>query len=152
MWFTKEYDGCIFLDKRKKQKIQYSTLHEGQGRNRQVNPSLIADNSKIPLQDRSIRLIVFDPPHMIGTSGGIFADVYTMLHPLNWQKYLFEAFKEFKRVLEDEGHLILKWNENSRRVGRVLSIAKAAGFIPLFGSKRGMSLKLTWWVTLAKKT
>ena len=88
-------------------------------------------------------IVVFDPPHLIhaGTISWL-SQKYGIL-PEDWEPYLKAGFDECIRVLEPDGVLIFKWNEDQIPFPKVL---KVLGRKPLLGDKRGK----TRWVVFMK--
>lgn len=65
---------------------------------------------------------------------------YGILNP-TWKEDIKQGFDECMRVLEPNGTLIFKWNENQIKVSEIL---KAIGRQPLFGHKSGKQQKTHW--------
>lgn len=63
--------------------------------------------------------------------------------PEDWSTYLKAGFDECMRVLEPDGLLIFKWNDQQISFSKVLKIF---GQKPLLGDQRGM----TRWVVFMK--
>ena len=72
---------------------------------------------------------------MVKTKNGVL--------PEDWPAYLKKGFDECMRVLEPDGLLIFKWNEQQISFSKVL---KLFGQNPLLGDQRGM----TRWVVFMK--
>lgn len=137
-WFDKENKDVIFMDHRELE----DTLCDG--RALKVKPDIVADFRKIPFEDNSFYLVVFDPPHLlkIGESS-YMAKKYGKLTD-NWEEDLKQGFKECMRVLKKNGVLIFKWNEQQIKLKAVLDIID---FKPLFGNRRDK----THWLCFMKK-
>lgn len=58
-WFDKEHKETVYMDKR----TLDTTLCDG--RKLIVKPDVIADFRKMPFDDESFHLVIFDPPHLL---------------------------------------------------------------------------------------
>ncbi|MHC1749452.1 MAG: class I SAM-dependent methyltransferase [Cellulosilyticaceae bacterium] len=136
-WFNKKNDKVVYMDNRKLE----DTLCDG--RKLEVNPDVVADFRDIPYADKSFKLVVFDPPHLIKAGENSWlAKKYGRLSD-TWKKDINQGFNECMRVLDDYGVLIFKWNEEQVKLKDVL---KAIGKEPLFGNKRSK----THWLVFMK--
>ena len=63
--------------------------------------------------------------------------------PKDWKPYIKAGFSECMRVLEPDGLLIFKWNEEQIKFSDVL---RCIGAKPLLGDKRGK----TRWIVFMK--
>ena len=136
-WFNKKNDKVVYMDNRKLE----DTLCDG--RKLEVNPDVVADFRDIPYADKSFKLVVFDPPHLIKAGENSWlAKKYGRLSD-TWKKDINQGFNECMRVLDDYGVLIFKWNEDQVKLKDVL---KAIGKEPLFGNKRSK----THWLVFMK--
>ncbi len=135
MWANKQDERCLFLDKRKE--TQYFT-DNGKQRALEINPDLQADFTRLPFQDNSFYLVVFDPPHLIRAGQQSWlAKKYGKLGQ-QWQDDIKQGFSECFRVLKPNGTLIFKWNEDQIKVSEIL---KLTGHKPLFGHVTGRNGK-----------
>lgn len=134
-WFDKENPDVLFCDKRELD----DTLCDG--RKLKIKPDMICDFTNMPFSDKSFKLVVFDPPHLlhIGESSWM-AKKYGKLD-VNWQGMIRDGFNECWRVLDDYGVLIFKWNENQIKVRDILDVIKKE---PLFGHKSGKRSDTHW--------
>ena len=125
MWFNKNHPNALYIDIRKTEKGFVKSRP-----NFKVNPDLLMDFRELNFQDKSFKLIVFDPPHIkkLGPNG-IFAKKYGKLDE-NWRYDLKKGFDECWRVLEDYGVLIFKWCEYEIKTKEILGVL---GKVPLFG-------------------
>lgn len=73
-----------------------------------INPDILADMRKIPLPDKSVRLLFCDPPHLKFGLSSFMAKQYGSWSEKETVKIMKIANEEFARVLTDEGTLILK--------------------------------------------
>ena len=69
------------------------------------------------------------------------AKKYGVLKRKEWKEDLKKGFDECMRVLEPNGILIFKWNEERITVSKVLEVF---GKQPLFGHKSGKASKTHW--------
>lgn len=137
-WFDKNNKNVLFMDNRKLD----TTLCDG--RNLKIDPDIIADFRHMPFDDKTFKLVIFDPPHLakIGDSTWM-AQKYGKLGD-NWRQDLKQGFKECMRVLDDFGVLVFKWNETQIKLKEILSLIE---FKPLFGNKRDK----THWLVFMKQ-
>lgn len=140
-WFDKEHPNAMYVD------IRSEDLTACDGRSIKVRPDLLADFRKLPFEDRSFKLVVFDPPHdMYAGRESYTAQKYGNLDKETWRVDLKLGFEECFRVLDDHGVLIFKWNEMRVTVTEILKIIECQ---PLFGHKSGKANK-THWMTFMK--
>jgi hypothetical protein len=109
MWNNPHDPNVIFLDQK-----------------RTVKPDIVAVWQYLPFKDGSIEGGVIDPPHMLYESKGKpmgfnFKERYGILDRVTWRKDLGAAYEELMRVLEPEGMLLVKWNDNHVSLKRFLS-------------------------------
>ena len=137
-WFKKSRDDTVYMDNRKLE----GTLCDG--RKLEIKPDVIGDFRNIPFPDNIFKLVVFDPPHLVrvGASSWL-AKKYGQLS-LNWQEDLKQGFKECFRVLEVNGILVFKWNEEQIKLNEILKLTDVK---PLFGNKRAK----THWLIFMKE-
>lgn len=127
-WFDKENPDTIFADNREVE----TTLCDG--RKLLIKPDIKMDFRNMPFEDNVFKVIVFDPPHLKQAgSESWLAKKYGVL-PKDWKTYLKAGFDECMRVLEPDGILIFKWNEEQIKLNDVL---KEFGKKPLLGDQRG---------------
>ena len=108
-----------------------------------VVPEVKMDFRNMPFEDNVFKVIVFDPPHLKQAgSESWLAKKYGVL-PKDWKTYLKAGFDECMRVLEPDGILIFKWNEEQIKLNDVL---KEFGKKPLLGDQRGK----TRWIVFMK--
>ena len=115
-WFQKNRDDTVYMD------------------NREVE-DVLCDGRK---------LVVFDPPHLqrVGEKSWL-AKKYGHLGN-NWKDDIKQGFKECFRVLEVNGILVFKWNEEQIKLNEIL---KLTDIKPLFGNKRAK----THWLVFMKE-
>jgi hypothetical protein len=101
--------------------------------------------------DNSLRLIIFDPPHLIeGWNKGPAEAHYKSFGSLRaetWQSDLKRGFKELWRILVPFGILIFKWNDHDHSVKTALKIPRSLGLEPLFSqqTKNGTRSSTFWF-------
>ena len=133
-YFDKKNPDVIFADIREVE----TTLCDG--RTLVIKPDVKMDFRNMPYKDNTFKIVVFDPPHLIHAGiGSWLAKKYGIL-PKDWSVYLKAGFDECIRVLEADGILIFKWNEEQIKLSEVL---KAFEKQPLLGDQRG---KTRWLV------
>ena len=140
-WFDKKNPNVVFSDNRKLNDIL------GDGRKLEIHPDINMDFRDMSrFDDESFKLIVFDPPHLkqLGENSWM-AKKYGKLSE-NWKEDIKKGFSECFRVLEDNGILIFKWNEQQIKVKEILELTEHK---PLFGHKSG-KLQKTHWICFMK--
>lgn len=134
-WFDKNNPAVLFAD------IRELETELCDGRILEVKPDIIADFRKMPFEDNTFKMVVFDPPHLhkLGQDTWM-AQKYGVLLP-SWEHDIKEGFNEAMRVLEPFGTLIFKWNEVQITTSKVLQII---GVQPLFGHPSGKHGRTKW--------
>lgn len=133
-YFDRQNPDVIYADNRELE----TTLCDG--RTLLVKPDVQMDFRDMPYEDNIFKVVVFDPPHLVHAgTGSWLASKYGIL-PLDWPEYLKQGFEECMRVLEPDGLLVFKWNEDQIRLTEVL---KVFDYKPLLGDQRG---KTRWLV------
>ena len=142
-WFDREDKRGVFVDKRKESHWLKDASSKWGGRELIISPDLIADFTKLPFDDCSFPLVVFDPPHLvkIGKTSWM-ARKYGKLEG-DWREQIRQGLAECFRVLKPEGTMIFKWNEQQVPVSEILSLTTER---PLFGNRCGKSAKSHWIV------
>lgn len=148
MWFDPSDSRALFMDCREETIV----IERGPGSIGRkpcvISPDIKADFTKMPFQDETFDLVVFDPPHIKGTEArakGVIGGKYGVLLP-GWEEVLKAGFEECFRVLRQRGTLIFKWNETEIPLKRVLGLTPEK---PLFGHRTGKHMK-THWVVFMK--
>jgi len=137
-WFNKQQPNTIFCDIR-----SYNKGFIDNRQNRELHPDFIQDFRKMYFPDKSFKLVVFDPPHLIGKPDGCrMTKTYGCLNKETWQDDIKKGFDECWRVLEDYGILIFKWNDASKKRAELLRII---GKEPLFGHPNGSKIPTHWF-------
>lgn len=143
-WFNKQHPNTIYIDKRKEEKGFIWNRDK-----REINPDIIMDFKKMDFKDKSFKLIIWDPPHIIHKNGNsIMTRNYGHFTHNNWKNELSQGFKEIWRVLDDYGILIFKFNNVSIPFKEVLSLFPIT---PLIGQKSSHRKKsITKWFCFMK--
>ena len=137
-WFDKKQPNTIFIDNR-----EYNKGFIDNRKNRELHPDIIMDFRKLEFQDSQFKLVVMDPPHLIGKPDGCrMTKTYGALNKDTWRDDIKKGFDECWRVLDDYGVLIFKWNEASIKKKEVLEVI---GRQPLFGHTNGSKIPTHWF-------
>ena len=136
-WFDKQNPDVIYADNRELE----TTLCDG--RTLLIKPDIKMDFRNMPYDNNTFKVVVFDPPHLKNAgSGSWLAKKYGVL-PKEWTVYLKQGFDECMRVLELNGLLIFKWNEDQIKTTDILKCFEKK---PLLGDQRGK----TRWIVFMK--
>lgn len=135
-WFNKQHPNTVFMDIRTMEKGTIVSRP-----NRCVEPDLIADFKNMPFEDKTFKLVVFDPPHIFFGEKSYMAKTYGRLEKETWKDEIKKGFDECWRVLDDWGTLIFKWNEWDIKKKEVLEVI---GKEPLFGHPPLSKTKTHW--------
>jgi hypothetical protein len=138
-WFDKHNPAALYCDIR-----EDLAGFSPERPNFEVRPDRIMDFRKLELPDKSFKLIVFDPPHLLAKKcgNGIMKRKYGALGE-TWKEDLKQGWLECWRVLEDYGVLVFKWNEISVSIKEVLLLFPIS---PLFGHPTAKHGKTKWFV------
>ena len=136
-WFDKENSDVVFADNRE------LDTNLCDGRKLVVKPDIIMDFRNMPYDDETFKLVVFDPPHLIQAGEKSWLRQKYGILPSEWREYISDGFDECMRVLEKDGVLCFKWNEEQVKLSEIL---KAIRYKPLFGDKRSK----THWMVFIK--
>ncbi len=142
MWFNKQHPNTLYVDIRVREKG-----FDKKRPNREIKPDLVLDYRNLPFPDKSFKLVVMDPPHIIDSKVGrketfSITKSFGSLHPHTWVKDIKKGFNECWRVLEDYGVLIFKWNETSVPRMKILRILEKE---PLFGHPVKSRISTHWF-------
>lgn len=134
-WFDKKNPLVMFTDIRKEKHILCD------GRKLEIKPDRIMDFRKLKFEDKTFKMVVFDPPHLkkLGKSSWM-AKKYGVLGE-NWREDIAKGFRECWRVLDDNGVLIFKWNQRDIKLREVLNLFDQQ---PLFGHTTTTSGNTIW--------
>ena len=135
-WFQKNRDDTVYMDNRELE----DTLCDG--RKLEIKADIVADFRNIPFPDEIFKLVVFDPPHLqrVGEKSWL-AKKYDHLGN-NWKEDIKQGFKECFRVLEINGILVFKWNEEQITLPMVKGLLPSE---PIFGQRRGKTVWLVFF-------
>lgn len=136
-WFDKNNPDVIFADNRELE----TTLCDG--RRLVIKPDETIDFRDMPYPDNTFKLVVFDPPHLIHAGESSWLKAKYGVLPEDWKTYINRGMHECMRVLEPDGILIFKWNEDQIKTSELLN---SIDFKPLFGDKRAK----THWMCFMK--
>lgn len=117
------------------------------GRELHINPDIEMDFRDMPFEDASFKLVVFDPPHLknLGTKSWMCKKYGKLTE--TWQEDIAAGFSECFRVLQTDGVLIFKWNEDQIKTSEILKLTDQK---PLFGHPSGKASK-THWICFMKR-
>lgn len=143
MWFNKHDPNTLYIDARP-----------------ECQPDEIQDYRKLPYPDRSFRLILFDPPHIIkskqfGNYNSRMTNDFGYLIADNVEADLKDAFNEFWRLLKPYGVLIFKWNNSYVPSDKIIKLAPEKPlFYQVTHSKSGKTqtnhIKTLWFCFMKK--
>ena len=136
-WFDKKQPNTLYIDNRIREKG-----HEQNRPNHSVMPDIQMDFKRLDFPDKRFKLIIMDPPHLIGKETTHMMKQYGWLNKETWKEEIKEGFDECWRVLEDYGVLIFKWNEASIKKKEVLSVLNRQ---PLFGHQILSKIPSHWF-------
>lgn len=137
MWFNKQHPNAIYLDKR----IREPGFDDFRP-NFSIKPDIQCDWANLPFDDKSFRLVVMDPPHIITHEDSHrMVKYYGHLENETWKEEIKIGFEEAWRVLDDYGILIFKWSEASIKKKDVLHVLDRQ---PLFGHPNGSRVPCHW--------
>jgi len=137
-WFDKENPTVIFNDIRDEEHILCD------GRKLEIHPDTMMSFTDLNvIKDNSMKLVVFDPPHLKNKKAGVNGwqrKKYGALSD-NWKSDLKIGFSECFRVLDKFGILIFKWNETHIKTSEILKLTDKK---PLFGHISGKRSNTHW--------
>ena len=147
MWFDKNDDRAIFVDRRTvDNEVIWENKNGKDQRVLNIHPDVIADFTDLPFADDTFWHIVFDPPHMTQlTESSWMAKKYGKLNS-DWKTVIHDGFWECMRVLKPNGTLIFKWCEVDIPTSKIVD---AIGCKPLYGHKSGKQ-QHTHWMAFVK--
>ncbi len=106
IWIDKNNPNVIYNDIRKEKKGFLERR-----RNIEINPDINYDFRKLPFENNRFKLIIFDPPHILGKMDkSTLKACYGVLDKNNYEDVLKEGIIELWRVLDNYGTLFLKFN------------------------------------------
>lgn len=142
-YFDKHSEVVLYGDIREESYVQCD------GRTLEVKPDQKIDVTKLPFEDETFSLVVFDPPHLkYAGKNSYMRQSYGVLPEGNPLEFLAKGFSECWRVLKTNGTLIFKWNTNQISLPHVLN---ALPVKPLFGNRKpGGKAGETYWMVFFK--
>ncbi len=146
MWKNKNHPNAIYMDIRK----EIKPLKEKYGMNFSVEPDVMGDFRKMPFPDKSFKLVLFDPPHMLSLKADTswMNKKYGVLNKENWKEDIKKGFDECMRVLDDYGVLTFKWSDNEIPVKDVLALFNQDYLYSNVNSRKGKVT--TYWFVFMK--
>lgn len=137
-WFDKHNPHTLYIDNRIREK-GFDDFRP----NFSIVPDVVADFRSLPFPDKSFKMVVFDPPHIISEPDAFrMVKYYGSLDKDTWREDIKRGFLECWRVLDDYGTLIFKWNETSIKHKEVLALFPIR---PLFGHPNGSKIPTHWF-------
>lgn len=137
MYFDKHDPRVLFGD------IRDESWELCDGRHFDVHPDHLMDYRDLPFDDKTFRLVVFDPPHLKSAGDTSYMVKKYGRLPADWKQDLTDGFMECFRVLTPGGVLIFKWNETQIRLREVLACTPQR---PLFGNRQPKQTGTHWIV------
>ena len=137
MWFNKQDQRALFMDKRKETHIDPYPCGT---KTNIIDPDVVGDFTDMPFEDESFYHIVFDPPHIVSNSESQITKKYGKLEG-DWREMLRQGFKECFRILKPNGTLIFKWSEVQFPVKEILELTD---YKPLYGHRSGKKMNTHW--------
>ena len=143
MWLDRKNPDVVFGDKRTEQHVLCD------GRTLRIEPDMQMDFTSLPFEDKTFRLVAFDPPHLhrAGPKSWMAAKYGRLTG--DWRNDLRQGFAECFRVLATDGVLVFKWNETQIKVGEVLALTPVQ---PLFGHVSGRKGLTHWLVFMSPRS
>lgn len=142
-WENKKHPNAVFQDIRK----DVLPLKKQYGMNFTVEPDVIGDFRKMDFEDKSFKMVIFDPPHLFMNKTAWMAKKYGTLKGIDWKEDLKKGFKECWRVLDNFGTLIFKWNDQELNIKEIRPLFPAE---PIIFNRVGTKGKRTYWFVFLK--
>ena len=142
MWFDKNDERAIFLDKRKETHVDDYPFGT---KTNIINPDFLGDFTDIKYPNNSFWHVVFDPPHIEQKTESQITKKYGSLKG-DWRLMIEKGFKECFRILKPNGTLIFKWSDVQFPVKEIL---KLTSYKPMYGHKSGKKMN-THWISFIK--
>lgn len=141
IWFDKHHPAAIYCDQRSGSFSKNFGKNHGGYKQINVAPDVQCDFTKLPFDDESFALVVFDPPHMSRLSETSWVRAAYGNLPKDWHSLIRDGFNECMRVLKPDGVLIFKWSSVEYTTREVI---EAIGCEPLFGHHSGKKSNTHW--------
>lgn len=87
-WFDREHKETVYMDNR----TENTTLCDG--RKLIVKPDIVADFRKMPFENETFYLVVFDPPHLVSAGDTSFLKLKYGKLGLDWKKDIKQGLAE----------------------------------------------------------
>lgn len=160
MWVNKGWEHIFHIDMERKLTVK---------------PDMFCLNTQTPFQDSIIDNIFYDPPHLFGHHNSLFSipdrGTFRQIYPeekgipryYGADKYktqtalihhVYDAQKEFLRILKEDGLLFLKWNESCIHINTILRLFEdwhELLRIPVKLNNPNRTTRQTYWIVLGKK-
>jgi len=94
-WLDKKHPNTIYIDFR----VEGKGLVDNRP-NREIKPDIQMDFRNLSFPNKSFKLIVMDPPHLIGKAGSRMTNTYGWLNKLTWKDDIKKGFDEYEAVLK----------------------------------------------------
>lgn len=135
MWFVKNHPLVTYIDKRSGNFL-YWNKSKAEKTVVKINPDIVADWTKrLPFDDDSFDMIVFDPPHIIKneeSENPIKMEVYYSFLPKSkWKSIIKNGVAELFRVLKPQGVFVFKWAETHADIDDIIRLFP---YPPIFGN------------------
>ncbi|MCH5323978.1 MAG: SAM-dependent methyltransferase [Eubacterium sp.] len=135
-WFDKNNHDVEFCDNRQ---VPYHEFYPH--RYIEIKPDTVCDFTQLPFEDKTYRLVVFDPPHLKQVGDTSWTKLKYGRLDGDWKAMIKKGFSECFPVLDDDGVLIFKWSEVQIPLSAILPLAP---FTPLFGHRSGKNINTHW--------
>lgn len=140
-----------------------------------IKPTIFCSNQQTPFLDASFDAIFYDPPHFFNDTSSFYVIPDAETFKKKWQGYgeipryyggdkyktqmallrhVFEAQKEFSRILKDDGILWLKWNETYITIHTIMHLFDNWHVMLEIQSKLNnpnRTQKQTYWICMCKQ-
>lgn len=103
----------------------------------EVNPDIVMSCTNTTFADKTFDLILFDPPHrhfskiLRKKDRNDMGRRYGSMRAAEIKVFIPKAFREFSRILKDDGLVFFKWNSCSIRHKVIMGLIH--GWFPVFG-------------------
>jgi len=138
-------DELISIDIRKEEETIIGTRKGNIKRIRSVKPTVMADMKHLPFKDSVFEAVIFDPPFLDLSLSRFFRNMYGSWTEKETIQHLRAVNIEFKRVLQQEGILMLKVFKKRFQLYEAL-LTNFSFFLPIeYKSKSNLSSEVTGW-------
>lgn len=140
-YFDKQDKRVLFGDIRKNEEHLLTN-----GQTIRIKPDKVMDFRKLPYENETFKVVIFDPPHLFNLSEKSWIRKKYGVLEETWRKDIAYGFDECFRVLKPFGTLIFKWNETSVSLKQILELTPHK---PILGHPSGKRMG-THWVLFVK--